>query len=69
MGKHLGAHVIGTTSNEEKAKLAKENGAEHVIVSTKENVVDRVLELTGGDGCAGIYDGIGKDTWEDDFKM
>ncbi|PWN51574.1 hypothetical protein IE53DRAFT_361457 [Violaceomyces palustris] len=68
----LGAHVIGTVSNEEKAKLAKENGAEHVLIYDRENlepVVEKVLQITGGQGCQGIFDGVGKDTWEADFKM
>jgi NADPH:quinone reductase-like Zn-dependent oxidoreductase len=69
MASHLGAHVIGTTSTPEKAKLAKENGAEHIINYSKESIVDKVLELTGGNGVQGIYDGVGKDTWEDDFKV
>lgn len=69
MASHLGAHVIGTTSTTEKAKLAKENGAEHIINYAKESIVDKVLELTGGMGVQGIYDGVGKDTWEDDFKV
>lgn len=64
MASYLGAHVIGTTSTEEKAKLAKENGAEHIINYSKESIVDKVLELTGGVGVQGIYDGVGKDTWE-----
>ncbi|CAO1632854.1 unnamed protein product [Sympodiomycopsis kandeliae] len=71
MAKHLGAKVIGTVSTEEKAQLAKQNGADHIIVYTqeREKLADKVLELTGGQGVQGIYDGVGKDTWEDDFKM
>jgi NADPH2:quinone reductase len=64
MASYLGAHVIGTTSTPEKAKLAKENGAEYIIDYSKESIVDKVLELTGGNGVQGIYDGVGKDTWE-----
>lgn len=64
MASHLGAHVIGTTSTAEKAQLAKENGAEHIVNYTSESIVDKVLELTGGKGVQGIYDGVGKDTWE-----
>ena len=61
--KAKGAHVIGTTSTEEKAALAKANGAEHVILYGKgESVPDRVLELTGGQGVHAIFDGVGKDT-------
>lgn len=69
MAKHLGAHVIGTTSSEEKAEEAKKNGAEHMINYAKENTVERVLEITNGQGVQAIFDGVGKDTWEDDFKM
>lgn len=68
MGKHLGAHVIGTTSTEEKAAFAKKNGADDVILYTKEDFAQRTLELTNGKGVAAIYDGVGKSTWEDDFK-
>ena len=57
-----GATVIGTTSTPEKAQLAKENGADHVILYKSENVVERVLELTGGEGAHVVYDGVGKDT-------
>jgi len=66
---HLGAHVIGTASTPAKAELAKQNGAEYVIVSKEQNVVEEVNKLTDGQGCHVILDGIGKDTWEDDFEM
>ncbi len=61
--KHLGCHVIGTTSSEEKAKLAKKNGYDHVILYTKEDFVARVKEITGGQGVSVVYDGVGKDTF------
>lgn len=64
-----GATVIGTTSTAEKAALAKANGADHVILYTKEDTVARVLELTNGNGVDAIFDGVGKDTFESDFKM
>ena len=57
-----GATVIGTTSSKEKAELAKKHGADHVILYKDEDVVARVLELTGGEGVHVIYDGVGKDT-------
>ncbi|KZO94091.1 NAD(P)-binding protein [Calocera viscosa TUFC12733] len=66
---YLGAHVIGTVSTPLKAELAKQNGAEHVIISTEQNVVKEVKKLTDGQGCHVILDGVGKDTWEDDFEM
>ncbi len=61
--KHLGCHVIGTTSSEDKAKLAKKNGCDHPIIYTKEDFVARVKELTGGKGVSVVYDGVGKDTF------
>jgi len=67
--KHLGAHVIGTTSTKAKAELAKANGAEYTIISTEQNVVEEVKKITGGEGCHVIYDGIGKDTFDSDFEM
>ena len=57
-----GVHVIGTTSTPQKAQIAKSNGAEAIIVTSTEDTVKRVLELTGGEGVHGVYDGIGKDT-------
>jgi NADPH2:quinone reductase len=60
---HLGARVIGTTSTDEKAKLAKKNGCEFPILYTKEDFVARVKEITGGKGVAVVYDGVGKDTF------
>src|ERR1700691_1153722 len=44
--KHLGATVIGTVGSDDKAKLAKLNGCEHVIVYTREDFVKRVAEIT-----------------------
>ena len=57
-----GVKVIGTTSSEEKARIAKENGAEEMIIYTKEDTVARVLEITGGEGVHAVFDGVGKDT-------
>ena len=60
---HIGATVIGTVSTEEKAALAKAHGCTHVIYYTKENVAERVRELTGGAGVPVVYDSVGKDTF------
>ena len=57
-----GATVITTTSTPEKAELAREAGADHVLDYT--DVPDRVRQLTGGRGVDVVYDGIGKDTFE-----
>ncbi len=61
--KHLGCHVIGLVSSEEKARLAKRNGCEHVLIYSEGDFVARVKELTGGKGVAVAYDGVGKDTF------
>lgn len=69
LAKHLGAIVIGTTSTPEKAQLAKDNGADHVILYTKENVTERVHEITSGDGVNANFDGVGKDTFDTAFEV
>ncbi|KAI0746899.1 NAD-P-binding protein [Daedaleopsis nitida] len=67
--KARGATVIGTTSTPDKAAVAKAHGADHVILYKDEDTVQRVLELTNGEGVHAIFDGVGKDTFEADFKM
>ncbi|KAK7683191.1 hypothetical protein QCA50_013864 [Cerrena zonata] len=64
-----GATVIGTTSTPEKAELARSFGADHVILYNSEDVAKKVLELTDGEGVHGIFDGVGKDTYELDFEV
>jgi NADPH2:quinone reductase len=59
----LGVTMIGTVGSDEKAALAKANGCAHTIVSTRENFVERVKELTGGQGVPVVYDSVGKDTF------
>lgn len=61
--KSRGATIIGTTSTPEKAEIAKSYGADHVILYTKENTVQRVLEITNGQGVHAVFDGVGKDTY------
>jgi NADPH2:quinone reductase len=62
--KHLGCTVIGTVGNDEKAELAKAHGCDHTIVYTREDIVERVREITGGAGVPVVYDAVGKDTWD-----
>jgi NADPH2:quinone reductase len=62
--KALGATVIGTAGSDEKAKLAKAHGADHVINYSTENFVERVKAITGGKGVPVVYDSVGKSTWE-----
>jgi NADPH2:quinone reductase len=66
--KALGATVIATVGSEAKAALARDHGADHVILYGQENVAARVLEITGGQGVSVAYDGVGKDTFEASLK-
>jgi NADPH2:quinone reductase len=66
--KALGATVIATVGSEAKAALARQHGADHVILYGQEDVVARVAEITGGRGVAVAYDGVGKDTFEASLK-
>lgn len=59
----LGVTVIGTVSSEEKAELARAHGCEHIIHYRRENVADRVRELTDGAGVPVVFDSVGKDTF------
>lgn len=61
--KHLGAIAIGTVSTEEKAKVAREAGADHVILYTKQDFAEEAKKLTGGKGVDYIIDGVGKTTF------
>jgi NADPH2:quinone reductase len=61
--KALGVKVIGTAGSDEKAALAKAHGCEHTIVYSRENFVERVKEITGGQGVPVVYDSVGKLTF------
>jgi len=61
--KALGATVIGTVGSAAKAELAKAHGCDHVINYSTENFSQRVRDITGGEGVAVVYDGVGKDTF------
>ena len=66
--KALGASVIGTVSTDEKAVLARQHGCDHVIVYTREDVVARVREITGGAMLPVVYDGVGASTFEQSLQ-
>lgn len=63
--KHLGATVIGTTSTEEKAELARSYGCDHAI--PYEGFAAKVREITDGEGVPVIFDGVGAATYEEDL--
>jgi NADPH2:quinone reductase len=65
IAKLRGGRVIATTSTEEKAALAREAGADEVI--GYDGFADRAREITGGEGVAAVYDGVGKATFLDGF--
>ncbi|HEX8786989.1 MAG TPA: quinone oxidoreductase [Telluria sp.] len=59
----LGVNLIGTVGSKEKAELAKAHGAAQVINYNTEDVVQRVIEITGGAKLPVVYDSVGKDTF------
>lgn len=60
---HLGANVIGTVGSKQKAELARTNGCHHTIIYTEEDFVARVKEITKGELCPVVYDGVGAQTY------
>ena len=64
IAKMRGARVIGTVSTEEKAKLAREAGADDVILYSKQDFEAEVKRITGGKLCQVVYDAVGKDTFD-----
>ena len=64
IAKMRGARVIGTVSTEDKAKLAREAGADEVILYTKQDFEAEVKRLTGGKGVQVVYDSVGKTTFD-----
>ena len=64
MAKMRGATVIGTVSTEEKARLARDAGADEVILYTEQDFVEETGRITGGEGLHVVYDSVGKDTFD-----
>jgi NADPH2:quinone reductase len=60
----IGVEMIGVVSTDEKAAVAKANGCAHTIVASRENIAQRVREITGGKGVPVVFDSVGKDTLE-----
>lgn len=69
MAKSIGARVIGTAGSDEKAKLAKDAGADEMIVYTKQDFEAETKRLTDKKGVHVIYDGVGKSTFEQDLNL
>lgn len=60
----IGARIIGTTSTEEKAALAREAGANEIVLYTKEDFQAAARRITGGAGVSVVYDSVGKTTFD-----
>lgn len=60
----IGAKLIGVVGSAEKAERARALGAWATIDRSREDIRQRVLELTGGARCPVVYDSVGKSTWE-----
>jgi NADPH:quinone reductase len=65
----VGARVIGTVSSDEKAALAREAGADEVIVFTRQDFETEVKRMTDGKGVDVVYDGVGKATFEKNLNV
>ena len=68
MAKQAGARVFGTTSSEEKAKLARDMGADEVILYNKADFAERIKELTQGRGVDLVLDSVGRATFAGSLK-
>jgi NADPH2:quinone reductase len=69
IAKMRGARVIGTVSTDEKAKLAREAGADDVILYTKQDFEAESKRITGGKGLQVVYDSVGKTTFDKGFNI
>ena len=63
MAHHIGARVIATVSTDDKAKLAREAGADDIILYTRQDFEAETKRLTAGKGVDVVYDSVGKDTF------
>jgi NADPH2:quinone reductase len=69
MAHAIGARVVGTASSDDKARLAREAGADEVIVFTRQDFEAEVKRLTGGKGVDVVYDGVGNATFEKNLNV
>jgi len=69
LAKHLRARVIATAGTDAKAQLAREAGADEVILYTQQDFEAETRRLTDGQGVHAVFDGVGKDTFAKDLKV
>ncbi|PSN62154.1 NAD(P)-binding protein [Corynespora cassiicola Philippines] len=68
----VGARVVAAASSEEKRGLARENGAEVTVgyyEEDRQKFVEKVLEITGGEGVRAVFDSVGKDTFDSSLAV
>lgn len=68
LAKRRGATVFATTSSDEKAAVARQHGADHVMLYDEGRFADRVCEATGGRGVDVVFDAVGRTTLRDSFR-
>ena len=66
--KSIGCKMIGTVSTLEKAEKEKKNGCEYTINYKEENISKKIMEITNNKGVKVVYDGVGKDTFQDSIN-
>jgi NADPH2:quinone reductase len=64
----VGCRMIGTVGTKEKAELAMENGCEFIINYKEEIISEKVMKITKNKGVPVVYDGVGKDTFDESIK-
>ncbi len=68
MAKRAGAYVFATVSTDEKAALAREAGADRIIIYTREDFEEEIRKATDGRGVNAVYDAVGKTTFDKSLK-
>lgn len=69
IGKHLGAEVFATAGSDEKVRLARENGADHVINYTRDDFAAEVERITGGYGVDVVMDSVGGEVYRKSWNL
>ena len=69
MARQIGARVIGTVSTDEKAELARQAGADHVVLYTRTDFEAETKRITGNEGVHVVYDSVGKTTFEKSLNV
>jgi NADPH:quinone reductase-like Zn-dependent oxidoreductase len=67
--KSVGARVIGAVRTAENVQRATDFGAEFVIIAQDEDVLKQVMDITGGEGVAAVFDGVGKATFDQGLQV